>query len=322
MAHEIDFTNNATGAAFFAGRPAWHGHGTVVQDAQTSADALRLASLDWTVDLCPIQAVTPTATLDAPTHRAIYRTDTGAVLGVVGTDYVPLQNREAFQWLDDVCGGDNPLAMWETAGSLKGGRQIWCLAKLPAEVEVTRQDILQQYVLITTSHDGSQAIRLFPTSVRVVCANTLRFATSTARGGLRLRHTRGSLADRVRKAREALGVIASDHETFTEQARTLAGRPVDDQTLGEYFETVIGMTSAKTDKGQARILDELHNRFFNDKNEGQYGANLWTAYNAVSEWADHGGRSKSPESRFNSNLFGSAHQYKVRAWSEALTLAT
>ena len=110
MAHEIDFTTQAQGSAMFAYQPAWHGFGTVVSEAQTSADALRIAGLDWDVQLTDLAADmgedAATRYLPISTHRATYRADTGMALGAVGLRYQPLQNREAFAWMDEVVGGD------------------------------------------------------------------------------------------------------------------------------------------------------------------------------------------------------------------------
>ena len=110
MAHEIDQTTNAQGSAMFAYKPAWHGLGTVVQEAQSSREALRLSGLDWDVNLTDLAADfgndVPIENRYKPldTHRATYRMDTGVALGAVGMRYRPLQNREAFAWMDEVVG--------------------------------------------------------------------------------------------------------------------------------------------------------------------------------------------------------------------------
>jgi phage/plasmid-like protein (TIGR03299 family) len=208
MAHEIDFTTQAQGSAMFAYQPAWHGFGTVVSEAQTSADALRIAGLDWTVALTDLAAIMPDGSHQPiDTHRATMRTDTGKALGAVGLRYQPLQNRDAFAWMDEVVG--EQLAIWHTCGSLRGGKDVWMLAKLPGNLEVCDRDVLDKYVLITNNHAGTGAVRLFPTSVRVVCANTLRLAISEVDSnksdaglplGLKLFHTAGSLGKRVQPA--------------------------------------------------------------------------------------------------------------------------
>lgn len=334
MAHEIDFTTQAQGSAMFAYQPAWHGFGTVVSEAQNSADALRIAGLDWDVRLTDLAADMgegeETRYRSISTHRATYRGDTGMALGAVGLRYQPLQNREAFAWMDDVVG--EQLAIWHTCGSLKQGRRVWMLAKLPGHVEVTDRDVLDKYVLVTNSHDGTGAVRLFPTSVRVVCANTLRLAVGMAdrnKGdsglplGLKLFHTVGGLSRRVAKARELLGVISNAHDGFGEVARQMIAAPLNTQQVSDYFGTLV---ERRSDRSQSKVLAQLWDRFALPTNEGGYKSNVWTAYNAASEWADHelrvtGKGDVRMERKFSSVLFGSAHSFKEMAWANAIELA-
>lgn len=334
MAHEIDFTTQAQGSAMFAYQPAWHGFGTVVSEAQTSADALRIAGLDWDVRLTDLAAdmgeEAATRYLPISTHRATYRADTGMALGAVGLRYQPLQNREAFAWMDEVVG--EQLAIWHTCGSLREGRKVWMLAKLPGTLEVTNADVLDKYVLITNSHDGTGAVRLFPTSVRVVCANTLRLAISEADHnksesglplGLKLFHTAGSLSKRVQKAKELLGVINASHDEFATAARAMLAKELNTQQVSDYFGSLV---ERRSDRSKSKVLTQLWDRFALPTNEGGFKSNVWTAYNAASEWADHELRVTGKgyvrmERKFRSCLFGSAHSFKEQAWANAIELA-
>lgn len=331
MAHEIDFTTQAQGSAMFAYKPAWHGFGTVVSEAQTSADALRIAGLDWTVALTDLAAIMPDGSHQPiDTHRATMRTDTGKALGAVGLRYQPLQNRDAFAWMDEVVG--EQLAIWHTCGSLRGGKDVWMLAKLPGNLEVCDRDVLDKYVLITNNHAGTGAVRLFPTSVRVVCANTLRLAISEVDSnksdaglplGLKLFHTAGSLGKRVQKARELLGVIGKSHDEFAQAARSMLAKPLNTQQVSDYFG---GLVENRSDRNREKVLGQLWDRFALPTNEGGYKSNAWTAYNAASEWADHelrvtGKGEKRMERKFRSCLFGSAHAFKERAWASAIEMA-
>jgi phage/plasmid-like protein (TIGR03299 family) len=331
MAHEIDFTTQAQGSAMFAYQPAWHGFGTVVSEAQTSADALRIAGLDWTVALTDLAAIMPDGSHQPiDTHRATMRTDTGKALGAVGLRYQPLQNRDAFAWMDEVVG--EQLAIWETCGSLRGGKDVWMLAKLPGNLEVCDRDVLDKYVLITNNHAGTGAVRLFPTSVRVVCANTLRLAISEVDSnksdaglplGLKLFHTAGSLGKRVQKARELLGVIGKSHDEFAEAARSMLAKSLNTQQVSDYFG---GLVENRSDRNREKVLGQLWDRFALPTNEGGYKSNVWTAYNAASEWADHelrvtGRGDVRAERKFRSVLFGSAHSFKERAWASAVEMA-
>jgi phage/plasmid-like protein (TIGR03299 family) len=331
MAHEIDFTTQAQGSAMFAYKPAWHGFGTVVSEAQTSVDALRIAGLDWTVALTDLAAIMPDGSHQPiDTHRATMRTDTNRALGAVGMRYQPLQNREAFAWMDEVVG--EQLAIWHTCGSLRGGKDVWMLAKLPGNLEVCDRDVLDKYVLITNNHAGTGAVRLFPTSVRVVCANTLRLAISEVDSnksdaglplGLKLFHTAGSLGKRVQKAKELLGVIGKSHDEFAQAARSMLAKSLNTQQVSDYFG---GLVENRSDRNRSKVLGQLWDRFALPTNEGGYKSNVWTAYNAASEWADHelrvtGKGEKRMERKFRSCLFGSAHSFKERAWAGAVEMA-
>jgi len=331
MAHEIDFTTQVQGSAMFAYQPAWHGFGTVVSEAQTSADALRIAGLDWNVALTDLAAIMPDGSHQPiDTHRATMRTDTNRALGAVGMRYQPLQNRDAFAWMDEVVGEE--LAIWHTCGSLRGGKDVWMLAKLPGNIEVCDRDVLDKYVLITNNHAGTGAVRLFPTSVRVVCANTLRLAISEVDSsksdaglplGLKLFHTAGSLGRRVQKAKELLGVIGKSHDEFATAARSMLSHELNTQQVSDYFG---GLVENRSDRNRDKVLGQLWDRFALPTNEGGYKSNVWTAYNAASEWADHelrvtGRGDVRAERKFRSVLFGSAHSFKERAWASAVEMA-
>jgi len=264
------------------------------------------------------------------THRATMRADTGKALGAVGLRYQPLQNREAFAWMDEVVG--EQLAIWNTCGSLRQGKDVWMLAKLPGNLEVCDRDVLDKYVLITNNHAGTGAVRLFPTSVRVVCANTLRLAISEVDSnksdaglplGLKLFHTAGSLGRRVQKARELLGVIGKSHDEFATAARSMLAKSLNTQQISDYFG---GLVENRSDRNREKVLGQLWNRFALPTNEGGFKSNVWTAYNAASEWADHelrvtGKGEKRMERKFRSCLFGSAHSFKERAWAGAIEMA-
>ncbi len=51
MSHEIDMSRGTDKAAcFVTGTPAWHDLGKVISTAATSAEAIQLTELDWTVE--------------------------------------------------------------------------------------------------------------------------------------------------------------------------------------------------------------------------------------------------------------------------------
>lgn len=191
---------------FYAGREKpWHGLGTQVEEAPTSADALRLAGLDWTVQRKPIQVC---GGRKVDNFFANVRSSDGAVLGVVSDRYQVVQNAEAFAFTDALIGGEGQVH-YETAGSLMGGRKIWLLAKLP-DTEIVG-DKTEPYLCFSNTHDGSGAIRVCMTPIRVVCNNTLNIALNGAKRAWSVRHT-GDIQAKLQEARlEVENRYADDH---------------------------------------------------------------------------------------------------------------
>jgi phage/plasmid-like protein (TIGR03299 family) len=353
MAHNLDLSTGRA-AYFGALTPAWHGLGTTLDHVATSAEAMQAAALDWTIEQRPLQT---DDMRHVTTHVANVRTDTGSILGIVGEGYKVFQNAEAFDFLDSLVG--EKLAMYHTAGALDGGRQVWLLAKLPGEYYVAPGDSVEKYTLLVTAHDGTRALRVIPTSVRVVCANTLALATSGARGGISIRHT-ASLRSRVEAARAALKIVGRRHDLAAEESRAMVGRrlatdevraywnclfPTQPGTDGSSLANYLGSLTPAAANALAQFAPsgEVTERQANKNRQAfsQIRANYrnprnnfpgieetaWSAYNAVSEYVDHQktyrGKSASDraENRLESVWFGSGNMLKQFAYSAALALA-
>ena len=151
----------------------WHGLGTEVSEAPNSQDALRLAELDWTVRQ---ESIYNAGGSVIKGFKANVRDSDGSVLGVVGDRYQIVQNSDAFRFTDDLIGGD---VHYETAGSLRGGKQVWLLARMP-ERKIAGDEV-EPYLCFTNAHDGSTGVRVCMTPIRVVCSNTLNVALATAK---------------------------------------------------------------------------------------------------------------------------------------------
>jgi phage/plasmid-like protein (TIGR03299 family) len=197
----------------------WHGLGAVLDEYPHSIDeALEKAGLGWKVTHGDVLVVrTPEWTNDFGTEHAAelipakgfkanLREDTGEVLGIVSNEYEVVENRDAFRFLDALIGSD---LHFETAGSLWGGRRVWCLARLPEYIELGGDCSANIYV--ANSHDGSMAVTAAVTPIRIVCANTLGAALRQAEYGpgaqrtFRFRHT-GNLQTKFAEARQVLGM--------------------------------------------------------------------------------------------------------------------
>lgn len=328
MAHLID-TTTGRAAVFVVGEAAWHKLGVNISEAQTSDEAISLAGLDWNVEQWELLAVQPDDRFNripAPSRVANVRTDTNAVLGVVSPKYRVFQNREAFDFMDTIVG--EKLAMFETAGSLKGGRRVWMMARIPGEYRAGSDDVIHPYVLLTNTHDGSQSLRMLPTTVRVVCMNTLNLALSYGRGeGLSIEHRR-SLDARVEQARQNLGIITSRMNGFETELDRLIAKPLRSMAIQGYFRQVAQLEGDENPtKTQQKMIEQWQVNLENERNNlPGISYTPWAAFNSVSEWADHQARVMGKTSvaktnnRLNSMWFGAANEVKQRAYSEALKL--
>ena len=170
----------------------WHGLGTVIANAPTSEEALRLAGLDWNVYQTDLVTDSGLAVLG---YKANVRDSDDSVLGIVTDRYKIVQNHEAFQFTDALLGAG---VRYETAGSLQDGKKTWILAKMPNEYIVSG-DQISPYLVFFNSHDGSGSIRCAITPIRVVCQNTLNLALSTAKRSWSAVHTQ-SVNDKMHEA--------------------------------------------------------------------------------------------------------------------------
>lgn len=198
---------------FFVGRDVpWHGMGLSVESAPTSEDAIRYAGLDWEVESQPIYTKNG---IKIPDNYVNIRTSDNKPLGIVGERYQIIQNSEAFAFTDSLLGEG---VQYETAGSLKGGKIIWMLAKLPNKFEILG-DKVDPYVVFTNTHDGSGAVKVAMTPVRVVCNNTLNAALRSAKRTWSARHT-GNINNKLDEAMRTLELadkyIKATQDTFEE----------------------------------------------------------------------------------------------------------
>lgn len=331
MSHEIDMSNGRANV-MVTGEAAWHKRGVRVDEAPTSDKAMELAGLDWMVEEWPMRAFDAETgqTIHAPNTKALVRDDTKAILGIHSERYQPLQNKDAFRFMDALA--ESGEVAYETAGSLKGGRVIWMLAKMPGVIEVAGRDVTTPYVLLSNSHDGTQAIRVYPTAVRVVCNNTLRLADGSrkAEQGLNIMHL-GRLDEKIEQARDALGLMRRQFTVYGDQARALAGRSLTKGAARQYFAELVPVqdgASERTVSGAERKRDRLMQLWAEEPAntlEGIEGT-AWAAVNAVTQWVDYELRTQGEDAaqkadnRLRSIWFGQGHRMKAEAMERALQL--
>lgn len=211
MAHNIHLNEQTGQHSFFSVKEkAWHGLGKVLDNYPTSAEALKFAGLDFSVIKEDIYTTSFNAdgqpmdtTQRIKTHFATIRQDTGNVLGVVGKDYEIVQNIDAFSFFDSIVGGDG--IHYETAEALGKAERIFITAKLPSYIKAGKEDLIEQYLFLTTSHDGYGSITAAFTPVRIVCNNTLNAALRNYCNSIKIRHT-ANAKDRLEQAHKVMGI--------------------------------------------------------------------------------------------------------------------
>ena len=244
-----------------AGKPAWHGLGVNIADACGSADAMLLSGTGFKVGLIPAGHRNPLTGewAEVKGNYHIVRMDTGAYLGKCGSKYAPIQNEQAYEVLDATLADFG--AKYEAAGSLYGGKKVFMLVRLPKQsFAVNGNDRVEAYGLFTNSHDNESGVgMLFPTSERVVCANTLRMAIGKDSGGkgVRLRHS-GDIKSRIDDAKAALGVAVESFDSFRESADYLSRRRI---PIKSYADDVLDhhlpITADDARKGSVRLVEEM-----------------------------------------------------------------
>jgi len=209
MSHNINY-NQLTGKdSFFSVKEkAWHGLGQIIEDYPTSSEEIQYAGLDYSVEKWPMYAYDPkNETSDephVPHNFATVRTDNNCVLGVVGKDYQIVQNTDAFSFFDSIVGGKSGI-LYETAGALGKGERIFITAKLPEYIKVGRNDLIENYLFLTSSHDGLGSITIAFTPIRIVCNNTLNAALQNNTNCIKIRHT-ASAGEKLKQAQHMLGI--------------------------------------------------------------------------------------------------------------------
>lgn len=282
---------------FYTREKPWHGLGVQVHDAPTSEKALWLAGLDWKVVQKDIYTE---GRVQIPGYKANVRNTDGRVLGVVTDRYKVVQNEEAFSFTDELLGKG---VRYETAGSLQGGRKVWLLARLPKEYIITGERI-SPYLVFSNTHDGSGAVRVAVTPVRVVCNNTLNLALSSAKRSWSMVHT-GDIKCKIQEAADTLFRAEDYMEKLGKEIEKLRGLEVTDQQVKEYIEILLPLEKEPTPtqrKNIARLRDGIAQRYYDAPDLQGVGKNAYRFINAVSDFATH----STPLRRtanYNENLF-------------------
>lgn len=267
---------------FYTREKPWHGLGIRVDEAPVSADALRLAGLDWSV----LQEDIYTDAGDKITgYKANVRSTDRKILGVVTDRYKVIQNTEAFEFTDELLGRG---VRYETAGSLADGKKVWLLARLPREYIIGGERI-SPYLVFSNTHDGSGAVRVAITPVRVVCNNTLNLALDTAKRSWSMIHT-GDIKGKIQEARDTLFMAEEYMDHLGKEFERLRKIEMSEEQVKEYMELLLPVEKDATVtqlRNVKKLRADLQRRYFDAPDLKDVGNNAYRFINAVSDFATH-----------------------------------
>jgi phage/plasmid-like protein (TIGR03299 family) len=309
---------NGQASMFYVGELPWHGLGTRLDRPATAKEAIVAARLNWTVDKVPLLAAVGDSQIVVPDRFAIVRQDgpKQPVLGIVGDDYTPLQNAEAFTFFDPIVGEN--AAIYHTAGALGNGERIWVLAKLPGHIRVVGEDVSEKYLLLANSHDGKSCVQIKFTPVRVVCQNTLTLALNSG-DCLRVLHN-PDVQIRLREASKVLGIVNTRFDNLEQSFQAMTRVAMNANRLSDYLHLVY--PEEEDEVAQVRVQrDRQWSEYFFDQGRGNklpgVQGSLWAAFNGVTEWVDHRKTRQNPHQRLTSTWFGDNYRIKARAFRVA-----
>ena len=312
----------------YVGETPWHGLGNLLPAKQSLEVWQKQAGMDWQIEETPVRfmsdAIGNLGTIHSfPEQKVLYRSDTKKGLSVVSQRYQIVQPREVLEFyrdLTEISGYE-----LETAGVLKEGRKFWALARTGQSSTLKGNDVVHGYLLLATSCDGTLATTATPTTIRVVCNNTLSIAVNGASQAIKVPH---STRFDPQAVKQQLGVAVAQWDAFMYRMRTLAERKVKSHEAMNYFLRVL----CDAQPGSADMSVLANERALN-KVQSLYDGNgrgssldgakgtAWGLLCAVTEYVDHERRAKSNEYRMDSAWFGQGATIKQRALDTALQLA-
>jgi len=304
----------------------WNSLGVNVGNVMTAEEAVKKGGLDWKVEKKKIYFKSEsTANLVAfPSKFANVKTDTGAGLGIVGSSYNIMQNHEAFTFFDNIVAKKE--AIYHMIGSLGKGQKIWLLAKLRENIVVTHDDVVEQYLLLSSSHDGINTVSVRFLPIRTVCGNTIIAKLKKFPQVVNVRHS-SKMHGKIKEAQRILEISKEFYSHFKEVVNAMVNKSVTNDNI----ENLLSGIGYGKDKEQATRSENIrctiknYIEFGRGNTTNKVKGTLWAAYNGIVEYIDYGRLVKNmgdgkAENRLESVWFGSGAKLKLRAWNTAIDL--
>ena len=319
MAHEVEIINGQAQMAY-AGELPWHGLGTPVSNDLTPQQMQEKAGLNWTVEK---ETMTTASGVEIKGKKALVRSSDNKVLDVIGENWNPVQNDEAFNFFSEyVLAGDMEM---HTAGSLKGGQMVWALAKVKESFTILGEDQVDSYLLFSNPHMYGKSIDVRFTPIRVVCNNTLTLSLGQeVAKSVSLNHRTAFNPDSVK---ETLGIAHEKFAQYKETAEFLSSKRFDMDSLINYYNEVFPRTYQGKKEVTVKTIEDLttNAKKAYEVLETQPGAEFgegtwWQALNSVTYLTDHK-MGRETDTRLTSAWFGANQTRKVRAVEKAVEYA-
>jgi len=311
----------------YVGATPWHGLGNQLSPKQPLEVWQREAGMNWQIQESPVRfmadAVGHLGTIHSfPEQKVLYRSDSKEALSVVSKRYQVVQPREVLEFYRDLT--ERSGYELETAGVLKGGRKLWALARTGQSAALKGNDVVNGYLLLATSCDGTLATTATPTTVRVVCNNTLSIAVNGASQAIKVPH---STRFNPQAVKQQLGIAVSQWDDFMYRMRMLAERKVQDREAKDFLRSVLSevqtgnpeRTGLSNERALTKVLSLYDGHGRGAELEAAKGT-AWGLLNAVTEYVDHERRARSNEYRMDTAWFGQGAVIKQRALNTALQL--
>jgi|TARA_Y100000310_G_scaffold341707_1_gene441735 phage/plasmid-like protein (TIGR03299 family) len=287
MAHGIEETDGM----MYVGEAPWHRLGVELDNPATAQEAIIAANMDWEVAKEPVYVYENGTYVEIPSKKAIVRQDTRRIFNVLSDSYTPLQNADAFGFMDEIVGTQE--GKYETCGTLDNGRLFWLLIKLPKDdLSPVPDDKVDSYILLASSHDGTMAVKVFPTPIRVVCGNTLAMAFSRMQNGFYARHT-ATIQSKVSEARRVLNLTDYFYDNTRRAIDQLVHKRMTEGEMVDIFKQVYDIvdkvdSDKKLDQRKQNALDETVSLLYHPTNmHGGIQGTAYQAFNALTYYQDH-----------------------------------
>ena len=268
-----------------------------VKDVGSISEALERTGLNWSVEKRPTFFKKNDGSLaEMGTSFATVRSDNEAMLGRVGGDYVPMSNADALQHVDALL--ISGAASLDSVFQLRGGRRVGASLKLKDSINVKGQDLIDMYITVTTSHDGTRADKTEITPIRLFCTNQLALISRTAKQSWSVRHL-STMTDNLKIVEEELKVITDYATWFEETANDLIEKTLTKMQLESVIDEALSFVREAERK--SKMKEEIVSVFGSSPLIGeQFKGTAWAGLNAATEYFDHHRVYRTSNARYNS----------------------